>query len=248
MRFALVVLLVVSGCSKKPYTSRRTALEAQLAALKRAEESAKKAPQTKELAKLTPPLVLEGPQGTGGNALILPFGEVARLAEADIDFLRKGQFGNFRSERDFFKWDVVSASGLSCAAEATRVLAVDDCGDEECRGEHSERCSTWLLGVQWVVFVDVRVDTDKFHKGGTFTTIEEFKARAIVVALTTGEVQGVIPFEGSNVNKGQTAMLARDVVSAFGPALRQLQDKLSAVGSPPPSGFAPFLESDAKPR
>jgi hypothetical protein len=240
-----VTLIVLMGCSQRPYTSQRAALEARLSALDAAGSAASKALAEKAVdagtpAPLSPPLVIEGPRSaTTGNALLIPFEELKLLDQSDLELLRQGKAGRSRGQRSFGRWDFVGGGGLACAAEATRVLRHEDCGDAKCDASRAERCAAWLLGLRYAVFIETKVDTGQLFEHRMFEREEKFSGRAVIVELGASRVVDVIDFAGTAYNGEASAKFAHEVKEAFLPALVDLRAQLLLrhPGTPPPSGF-----------
>ncbi len=219
-RLALVVLVALAaGCGKRPYTTQREALTAQIAKIKSAAAKAK---------TLTPPLGSYGnrdgndtpvklatPLKLGGSLFISDTDSKAPLANAL--FLPAEEVENIGVKTpDPTIW-LDEEQGVSCLGDAALVLEKDECRRSGCDSARAARCAEYLLGLHYVL---VMTTDEKTESERVVHSTERFAGRAVLVELGSLEAWPVMAFSGATYYSG--SILAREFKSPLPVALAAL--------------------------
>lgn len=218
-RLLLVVLVLVAGCGKRPYTTQREALTAQIAKIKSAAAKAK---------TLTPaltafgngdgngtPVKLATPLKLGGSLFVSDTDSKAPLANAL--FLPAETVKDIGvKEPDVHIW-LDEEQGVSCLGDAALVLEKDECRKFGCDSDRAARCAEYLLGLHYVLVMTTDVNTEI---PGMVNPTERFAGRAVLVELGSLEAWPVMAFDGETYYS--SGILARDFKSPLPVALAAL--------------------------
>jgi hypothetical protein len=240
---ALIVLLALvsslSGCGKRPYTTRADALKSQIAKIRSAAAKASAmtpplpANERKSIAEIgslgtadrIPPVTLDPPLAVGGSFFITARDSKAPLANALVmtaDDLAALADNDHRGD----VWFDGQEEGASCLREATLVMEKGECLPKGCDSDSSARCTQYLLGLRYVLVITKDVDTDDTKNYVAHRT-EVFAGRAVLVALDSQQTWPAVRFVGSHSYSTSNSTLSpNEVKSPMRDAVKALAAEL----------------------